>query len=113
MKTAIAVSVFFCLLQGLQVSSVAANAKGGDSIYSITSGMSYNSNSLTEKILEKLPSSLSPGVTLHLTSHLALKIVLKRLLSTGEEREVSSEAGNDHLIKLSLNGALMKFKYSF
>ncbi|ODN43185.1 hypothetical protein [Piscirickettsia litoralis] len=106
-------TVLLCFLQIFQTTA-AENVRSKDtSIYSVGGDANWKSSALTEEILAKLPSALTPGVTLHLTSHLSLKVTLEGLLSVESEEEGGEASTNEHLVNLSLNGFLMNVRYTF
>ncbi|ALA25803.1 hypothetical protein AVI51_06895 [Piscirickettsia salmonis] len=110
--------IHISLLQsGIASTVTSASAKlTPHALYSVTGGSSSAlvNNSLAEELIDKLPSSVKPGVTFHLTPHFDLKVALDGLLAVDTtENEQQFGQGDHYLINLSLNGVLVNMKYSF
>ncbi|RNC78652.1 hypothetical protein ACGP04_01515 [Piscirickettsia salmonis] len=108
--------IHISLLQSGIASTVTSAKLTPHALYSVTGSSSSTlvNNSLAEELIDKLPSSVKPGVTFHLTPHFDLKVALDGLLAVDTtENEQQFGQGDHHLINLSLNGVLVNMKYSF
>ncbi|AKP72775.2 hypothetical protein Psal006b_00655 [Piscirickettsia salmonis] len=115
-KVAVVGVIVCCMHIFLLQLAIASTVTKPHALYSVTgsSSSALVNNSLAEELIDKLPSSVKPGVTFHLTPHFDLKVALDGLLAVDTtENEQQLGQGDHHLINLSLNGVLVNMKYSF